>query len=177
MAMMTTDGGNTWSDWSLHIGDNLSHNLYAVAMHGSDIYLVGEEGLVFRSTDNGYSFPKLTAPSNVTLFGLVIAKGGAIIVYGVAGACFRTTDGGNSWTAVELGTQDNLTASCVLPSGTILIAGGAGLLFVSRDNGASFSRVPGDPAAAVSDLVTSDGSIVLVGALGVTRASEKLIES
>lgn len=176
MTMITTDGGKTWSDWSLHIGDKFSHNLYAATVSGSEIYIVGEAGLIFRSTDNGNNFPQETSPSGVTLFGVVAAHDGSITVFGVAGVCFRTTDGGNSWVPLNLGTQDNLTAGCILPSGVILIASASGLVFASHNNGLTFSPVSGMPPMTISDVTYApDGTLIFVGYSGVSRAPVSLI--
>ncbi len=92
MTMLTLDGGMSWADWSLNIGDALSHNLYAATVSGSDIYVVGEAGLVFRSTDGGNTFPAVASPANATLFGVLGIENGAIITFGVAGNIFRSED-------------------------------------------------------------------------------------
>lgn len=171
MAMMTTDGGKTWSDWSLHIYDRLSHDLYGATMIGQDIYIACETGLVFCSTDGGNSFPQVAKPAAVTLFGVIGAADGSIIVYGVAGNCFRSTDKGSSWALIDLGTQDDLVASRALNSGAILIASEAGGLFVSQDNGASFTAAPNFPRMSVADFqpVSADHSLIVVGAAGSTQ--------
>jgi photosystem II stability/assembly factor-like uncharacterized protein len=170
MTMMTMDGGKTWEDWSLHIGDRLSHNLYAATVLGTDIYVAGEAGLVFCSTDGGNMFPQVASPSGVTLFGIVGAADGSIIVFGVAGNSFRSTDGGKEWVAISLGTKDNLTAGRALTSGRIIIASEAGALFVSEDNGATFQSLTGVSPISVYDFEqAADTSLIFIGNSGVTR--------
>jgi photosystem II stability/assembly factor-like uncharacterized protein len=172
MAMMTADGGRTWTDWSLRIAEKFSRNLYAATTIGSNIYIVGEEGLVFCSRDGGGNFEPITSPSNVTLFGIVGAHDGSIIVFGVAGSCFRSTDGGNSWTNISLGTQDNLAAGYVLRSGKILLGCLSGALYVSHDDGITFSVVTGTPPMSISGVMeASNNSLIVVGYSGVTKLS------
>jgi photosystem II stability/assembly factor-like uncharacterized protein len=170
MAMFTKDGGKIWADWSLNIGDRLSNNLYAAAAIGADLYVVGEAGMVFRSSDGGATFPAVPSPSGVTLFGVVGASDNAVIVFGVAGNCFRSVDAGMSWSAIGLGTQDNLTAGRRLGNGHILIASEGGVLYRSVDNGQSFNPVPGVPHLLIFDIeATPDGSLVIAGQSGAVR--------
>lgn len=178
MTMKTTDGGKSWSDWSLNIWDPLSHNLYAASRVGSDIYLVGEAGSVFLSNDSGNTFVKVTSPSEVTLIGLVCPQDRGLIVFGVAGSCFRSLDSGKSWVAIDLGTQDNISSGLIMKSGQILIASQTGRLFVSNDNGLTFGAVPGQPAMSIFGMEeTQDMQLVFVGGSGVTKLPASIAHS
>ncbi len=178
MTMVTTDGGKSWVDWSLHIYDKFSHNLYGAAVIGADYYLCAEEGLVFCSTDGGNTFLPLAPTSPVTLFGIMGAGDGSLIVYGVAGTCLRSTDGGQSWTTIALASQDDVTSGRVLRSGTVLLITEAGALFKSVDNGATFTLVPGVTPLPFFDLEeAADNALILVGGAGVTRLSETILNS
>jgi photosystem II stability/assembly factor-like uncharacterized protein len=172
MTMMTRDGGKNWVDWSLHVFDRLSHNLYGVQAIGTTIYLVGEAGLVFCSNDGGNEFLPVTSPVNATLFGILGAKDGSLIVFGVAGNSFRSNDGGKTWTPVDLLTQENLMAGYVLPSGVVLIASEAGQLFRSEDNGVTFAAVSGVSQIATYGIEqAANDDLVLIGSSGVTILS------
>jgi photosystem II stability/assembly factor-like uncharacterized protein len=176
MAMLSNDGGVSWTDWSLHIYDKYSRNIYAAAMIGGASYLVAEEGLVFASTDDCNSFLPLAPTSNITLFGVLGAKDGSIIVYGVAGSAFRSTDAGKSWTAVTLASQDDITGGRVLESGSILLANEAGVIFKSTDNGATFTTIPGITPVPIFDIQeATDGSLITAGATGVIVISKNIL--
>ncbi len=170
MVMKTTDGGKTWQDWSLHVGDPLSHNLYDVSKLGADICLAAEAGQVFCSADGGATFPAVTAPGSATLFGILPAGAGAMLVFGVAGGCYRSVDLGRSWTSIDAGTTINLIAGAVLASGAIVLAGEDGSLYLSTDHGASFQRAPANQPMAIYDLAqANNGDVIAVGNLGVLR--------
>jgi photosystem II stability/assembly factor-like uncharacterized protein len=174
MTMMTTDAGATWSDWSLHIDDKFSNNLYAATTVSSNIYVAGESGLVFCSSDGGTNFNQKASPSNVTLFGVLGARDESVVVFGVAGNCFRSTDGGNSWVSINLGTQDDLTAGYVLASGLVVIAGLSGALYLSHDNGATFNPIAGTPPMSVSGVTqATNNALIFVGYSGVTQLPPK----
>jgi photosystem II stability/assembly factor-like uncharacterized protein len=167
MTMLTNDGGRTWTDLSLSIDDRLSHNLYAAVTAGVDIYVAGEAGEVFRSSDGGNTFPAVTSPAPVTFFGALAATEGVVLVFGVAGNLFRSQDQGGTWKDINLNTQDDLTAGLVLKSGYVLIATEAGALFGSKDTGVSFYAVQGGPPMAVFDMAEApNGDIIFVGDAG-----------
>jgi photosystem II stability/assembly factor-like uncharacterized protein len=170
MTVLTNDGGQHWQDWSLHIYDRLSHNIYSSAVIGSDYYLAGEFGEVFVSKDGGATFLPLTSPSNTTLFGILGAKDGGVIVYGVAGNAFRSTDDGKTWNNININTQDNLTGGRVLNTGSMVLVNEAGLVFESTDNGATFQTLSGIQPIPFFDIQEApDGSLIAVGVAGVTE--------
>jgi photosystem II stability/assembly factor-like uncharacterized protein len=170
LAMRTTDGGKSWSDWSLQIGDALSHNIYAVLAAGKSIYLAGEEGLVFTSTDDGMTYAASTSPGGVTIFGMLGTGHGTILSYGVAGMADRSTDDGNTWQQVNIDTSTNLTAGAILTTGQILLAAEDGRLFESSDNAATFKPLQLSVPMAVADVDEAhNGDIIFVGNAGVIR--------
>ncbi len=168
MVMKTTDGGKTWTDWSLQVGDPISHNLYDAARIGSDIYLVGEAGSVFRSSDGGKSFPPVTAPASSTLFDVLPTGDGGVFACGVAGLAFRSSDNGNDWQPVNLNTQYNLTAADILASGAVLVGSEAGSLYISFDHAKTFNAVPYvEPMEIFGMTQAANGDVVTVGNTGV----------
>jgi len=172
MTMLTTDGGKTWVDWSLHIYDRLSHNIYGATIAGQTLYIVAENGLVFKSLDNGNTFLPLPAPAAVTLFGIIGTSDNSLLVFGVAGSGFRSTDGGETWSPLILATQDDLTAGRILDSGAILLASESGQIFISRDYGVTFHAVVGIPSMTIYDIQeAADHDIVIAGASGITLLS------
>lgn len=178
MTMVTTDGGQTWSDWSLHIFDPLSHNIYGSTQIGSDLYIAGEMGLVFCSTDDGDSFLPVAPTSDITLFGVLGPRDGSVLVFGVAGASFRSTDRCKTWVPITLPTQDDLTAGSVLHSGEIMFASETGTIFVSEDNGASFKVVSGVAPVPIFDVVEApNNELVVVGSTGVSSISPALLNT
>jgi photosystem II stability/assembly factor-like uncharacterized protein len=174
MVMKTSDGGKSWTDWSLHVADPISHNLYDVTTVGSDIYLVGEAGSVFHSTDGGTSFAAVTVPASSTLFEVLPTGDGGVFVCGVAGLAFRSADKGNSWQPVNLNTQYNLTAAYPLASGAILVGSEAGSLYISFDNAKTFSLLPEVQPMEIFGLTqAANGDVVAVGNAGVILVPAK----
>lgn len=178
LTMLSNDGGKTWQDWSLHIYDKYSHNIYDAAVVGNTIYLTAEEGLMFSSNDGGNTFLPLNSPGNSTIFGILGAKDGSLIVYGVAAFAARSTDKGNTWTQLNVASQQDLTAGRQLESGSIVLVDEAGLLFESADNGVTFTQVQGVQPEPFFDVQqVSNGGLIAVGAAGVTQISKSLLTS
>ena len=179
MTMLTNDGGKSWADWSLHIYDKYSHNIYGAAKIGNAYYLAMEEGLVFVSTDGADTFQPLASPGGTTMFGVLGADDGSVIVYGVAGFAARSTDQGKSWTTItSIVSGQDLTAGRVLDNGAVILVDEAGLVFESTDNGTTFTRVQGTPPAPFFDLQEApNGNLVAVGATGVTQIAKSLLAS
>jgi len=158
----SADAGKSWTDWSLNIGDPVSHNLYDAAAIGGAYYLVGEEGLVFRSTDGGKSFPQLAQVGEATLFGVTDVGDGAILVYGVSGSISLSTDAGKSWNPSNFTGTDNINAVVRLPSGPILAGDSGGGLWISKDSGHSFSLVVSNPLMPINALQPIDAKRFLL---------------
>jgi photosystem II stability/assembly factor-like uncharacterized protein len=170
MAMETSDGGKTWTDWSLHIGDPLSHNLYDVTAAGDALYVVAETGLVFSSDDRGNNFAPVGHPGDATLFGALSTGDGGVLVFGVAGEAFRSSDDGKTWQSLQIGAGDNLIAACTLADGAILMEDENGRLFISHNHAWNFSTEPQEALGALAGIVqAANGDVVAVGAAGVTR--------
>ncbi len=170
LAMKTTDGGAHWTDWSLHVGDALSHNLYDVATVGNQVYIAAETGLIFRSSDGGQSFAALAPPGDATLFGVIGTGEHGVLIFGVAGQAFLSQDGGQSWKSIDFGTSDNLIAATKLLDGRLIVGNEDGALYGTVGAGKSFELLRYAAPMALFGLAQApDGGLILVGNRGVMR--------
>ncbi len=168
IAVRTGDGGKSWQDWSLHVGDPVSHNIYKVAQDGQALFLAGEAGTVLRSDDDGQNYAMVTVPDENTFLGILGTPDGAVLTYGVAGEIYRSADEGKSWTPVQSPATSDLTDGIVLRSGAILLASEDGNLFISHDDGQNFTPVGENLKMGVFGLTqAANGNVVFVGSGGV----------
>lgn len=168
MADKTTDGGKSWTDWSLHIGDKLSHNIYDATTIGTQICLAAEVGLVFCSSDHGQSFTQLPPTGEATLLGISPAGAGGLLAYGIAGSAYLSKDDGQTWKSLDFFKKSNITAGTILKSGALVLVDQAGNIFISRDHGDHFSMLPAHESMSLYGLVQAEnGNVVLVGSAGV----------
>lgn len=168
IAVRTEDGGKSWVDWSLHVGDPVSHNIYKATEVNGAIYLTGEAGVVLRSDDQGQNYAMQTVPDENSFLGILGTQQGSIITYGVAGEIYRSTDKGKTWTAAKSQSAADLADGLALRSGAILLAGIDGNLFISHDDGKNFTNAGANMKMGVYGLAqAANGDIVFVGSGGV----------
>ena len=146
----STDGGQTWLSFPIVPGstDNLNSLDMLDSLNG---YTVSLEGGVFKTSDGGASWSKLTttgltATANLGTVDFTSLTTGWILVFLQAtpgtGILFKTTDGGHTWTNQSSNipeTVTGLTASCMLDSLTGWVGGG-GKLFSTTNGGATWKK-------------------------------------
>jgi photosystem II stability/assembly factor-like uncharacterized protein len=88
LIFQTTDGGKTWVSWFDRTENPDRLHLYAVRGVGSDVYIVGEQGLLLKLDHDNHRFHAITTPYKGTYFG-VVGNSDAVIVYGLRGNAYR----------------------------------------------------------------------------------------
>jgi len=169
LAFRTEDAGRHWFSIMGRIDNPDGRHLYGIATTATGIFLVGEQGTVFRSTDAALSFQALAPVGRGTLFGIVAGRSGTLVAYGLRGALFRSADDGTSWTRIGADSA-SINGGTLLSDGTIALVDDAGNLKRSRDDGRSFATAPLPRPMPFSALEqTPDGTLVLAGPQGNLR--------
>lgn len=170
MAFSTEDGGQSWRSMRSAIADGRSRHLYDISRIGHDIYLTGEQGAVYKSTDAGTSFAPIAIPYTGTLFGLISSQDGDLLLYGLRGNVFWSAHGTGSWQKIAIDQRVTLTAGTRLRSGQLILADETGRLLESINNGQTFSALPGIKTSVVSAMAQSDtDELILASSNGPVR--------
>ncbi|BBH47320.1 hypothetical protein KU43P_37970 [Pseudomonas sp. KU43P] len=175
----TADGGQHWQDVGERLDnpDQLHLNGIAVVKDGG-LFIVGEQGGMYRSSDNGQTWAKLESPYEGSLFGVIgTASARTLLAYGLRGNLFRSTDFGDSWQPIALkaargNLEFGLASATLLDDGSLVLVGNGGSVLRSHDDGQTFSvynRADRIALAGVSGL--ADGGLLLVGQGGVHLAT------
>ncbi|WP_271412015.1 WD40/YVTN/BNR-like repeat-containing protein [Pseudomonas sp. Q1-7] len=165
----TRDGGRTWEPWADRTDNPSAYHLNAIAGHGKQLFIAGEQGLLLRLDDSGERFQALTSPYQGSFFGLSVQPG-LVLAHGLRGNAYRSTDEGASWTQVKTGLNSSITASARDTHGQVYLFGLTGQVLASSDNGASFQALElGQPVPVYGALAATDGSLLLVGPRGVSQ--------
>ena len=175
----TTDGGQHWQDASdrLDNPDGLHLNGIAQVKDGG-LFIVGEQGGMFRSSDAGQTWEKLEGPYEGSFFGVIgTDQPRTLLAYGLRANLYRSTDFGDTWEKISLQTaraplEFGLANATLLDDGSLVLVGNGGTVLRSSDDGATFkvfNRADRLALAGASGL--SDGNLILVGQGGAHFAS------
>jgi photosystem II stability/assembly factor-like uncharacterized protein len=164
----TGDGGKTWEPWMDRTDNEGELHFYAVRGLGDQLYLAGEQGMVWRLNAATQRFEAVPTPYQGTLFGLAFDGAQQLLAYGMRGSLFRSTDQGQSWTQVTTAGSTGITGGTKLPDGDILLANISGELKLSRDGGRTFAPAKAARPMPYYGAAALDGHrVALVGAQGV----------
>ncbi len=179
----TEDGGQHWQDVSDRLDNPDQLHLNAIArVKDAGLVIVGEQGLMFRSADDGQTWQRLQGPYEGSLFGAVgTAQARTLLVFGLRGHVLRSSDFGDSWQAIavqgERGPlETGLANARLLADGTLVLVGEGGTVLRSTDDGQSFSRVTRADRQALAGAVAVSDGLLLVGENGVHHTDNNGIE-
>ncbi|AHL33720.1 hypothetical protein CD58_12815 [Pseudomonas brassicacearum] len=173
--LATTDAGKHWEDVSDRLDNEDQFHLNAItAVKDAGLFIVGEAGSMFRSSDDGQTWEKLEGPYEGSLFGVIgTAQPSTLLAYGLRGNLYRSTDFGDTWEQVELkaargALEFGLSGATLLPDGSIVIVGNGGSVVRSTDDGVTFSVFNRPDRISVAAVTTAgNGNLILAGQGGV----------
>ena len=122
----TEDGGKTWQPWLDHIDNPNFYDLNAVAEVGGQIYIAGEQGIVYRLDAAHEKFVALSTGYGGSLFGLT-GTVKTLIAFGMEGMIYHSEDRGQTW------ERSNNTSTAGIMDGVVLADGRIAL--VSENGG------------------------------------------
>lgn len=172
LVVHTEDGGANWQIAANVIESEEDRHIYAIRQIGGAIFLAGEQGLLYRSTDGGQRFVKMESPSEGTWFDLV-GSGRELLLLGLRGSLWHSGDGGETWQRLTVDTKYSFVSGVSLGQGKgYVLADDGGGLWKWSEGASSPRRLPQSARFPLSSLaVSSDGSLVAAGLLGALRTS------
>ncbi|RJG03998.1 WD40/YVTN/BNR-like repeat-containing protein [Noviherbaspirillum sedimenti] len=169
MAYGTEDGGATWSSWRARMDNPKSLHLNALYVKGRTVFLVGEQGLILRSTNGGTHFNPIPTPYRGSWFS-VGGIGDRIIIAGLRGQIYRSDANGEEWTPSSIDVPITIGQTLVTRGGGILFVNQAGALLASTDQANSLNRLPSLEVAPITAVAQSpDGSLFAATYAGPVR--------
>ncbi|WP_043310434.1 YCF48-related protein [Pseudomonas sp. ML96] len=170
MAFQTRDGGKSWQSMMGQIDNAWSLHIYAIAQHGDDWYLAGEQGFLAHSSDAGQHFQKLESPYEGTFFTLVADRNGELLLGGLKGNAFVLRQQGAVIEPVAVPMPVSFSDGTFLGDGRVLLANQAGAIFTvdAESNRLQLLLPPqGKPITALTQ--AADGRLVIAGFTGISH--------
>lgn len=151
-----------------------SRHMYAMTQaHDGSLFLVGERGMILRSTDGGASWMPGKEIYTGSFYGIANMPDKSLLVFGMRGNAFTSSDLGESWQQSQVPLVQGLYDSAVASDGKVVVVGGSNTVLVSRDNGRSFIKTTRrGPDAYASVLYLGNNSWLLAGEGGVGKKSQ-----
>lgn len=166
-AVRSTDGGASWQVLDAEINNPSEFHFNALATDGTALYLAGEQGLLFKSDDQGASFYEIEPPYSGSYFGLFVDTQRRLWAFGLRGNVFYSDDQGASFAQVRLSNRVNINAAADAYDGGVYLVGNAGMV-AHIDATGVVQEINHPSGATLTDvLVMPDQSLTLVGQQGV----------
>jgi photosystem II stability/assembly factor-like uncharacterized protein len=119
-----------------------TYPLAVCALSGSPggVLVVGEDGVVLRTLDDGVNWQIINVGTTAHLRALQFA-GSTGWAVGDSGAIWKTIDGGQSWQAQNSGVTIALRGLCALDAMRIWAVGDSGIILSTNDGGTTWNSV------------------------------------
>lgn len=171
----TRDGGETWTTRMGSVENpNRLHLNGITQVEGGDLYIAGESGFVYRSTDEGDSWKRLEPGYTGSFFGVVgTGRPGEVLAFGLRGNIF-VSKGGQEWESVDSDSDRTLNSGYVNDEGEVVLAGNDGAVVYSNNSGRTFSTFIRPSRLAYTGVLMVPGEgLVLVGENGAIRTDRQ----
>jgi hypothetical protein len=153
----------------------VDEDLRKVCTLGSDtVFVVGERGLITKSTDKGITWDKRYFSNNETLNDIIFCNHEIGFIVGNNGTLLKTTDSGSSWQQVTSGTVQNINAIAAFDINNIWAVGDDGLIVYSVDMGDTWitKLLLSDSWQYLTDIKCKGSRGYIVGQGGVVLSTE-----
>jgi photosystem II stability/assembly factor-like uncharacterized protein len=157
-------------------GDGAHFNGLDGGVDGRQI-LVGEQGLVMRSSDGGQHWQTLPAFYNGSLFGVVRLSPSRWLAYGMRGHVFASADFGDSWQRIDVGSSQPIYGHARLPEQAGVVLVGAGSRLIRLDGEGQLLGI--DQRSGLGTLTSAVGlnarHLLVAGERGVFQGAEPTV--
>lgn len=174
LAFSTVDSGKTWHSLIGKIPNRMGMHLYNILAVNSNLFIVGERGVVFKADKDTLDFEKIDTPYDGSFFGIISSLADDIIIFGLRGNVYRYSAEQSEWEHIPMPKPVSITAGKQLKNGDLVLVDETGQLFQSINNGKTFLPSNLSKTSALTDVIeTDDGHLVMTSARGIRRYNLK----
>jgi photosystem II stability/assembly factor-like uncharacterized protein len=117
--------------------DDKMNKVYAQGEN--NVYLVGKNGLIAKSTDKALNWTKSYFPSRTELNDIIFCNADVGFIVGNNGTILKTENAGANWRQIAIETTEHIYAIAASGLDNIWIAGAGGLTIYSTDAGETWT--------------------------------------
>ena len=166
---LATLSGGIYTDCTIQVTDsagNGSNTITITSFTVSGLFvIVGESGLILRSTDNGSSWSNATSRTGDRLYG-VISGNNTFVAVGTSTKVSRSIDNGTNWdNATHAGSNFNL-GDVDFGNNTFVAVGAAGSIERSTNNGINWNAVVSGTGETLKGVTFGNNTFIAVGESG-----------
>jgi photosystem II stability/assembly factor-like uncharacterized protein len=174
--LATHDAGKHWFPESGLLKDGDDRHLNAIRRVGDALWIAGESGLLYQSSDGGRHFSEIHTPTEATLF-TVVGAGETVVAAGLRGRLIISGDQGRSWRLVDTGITYSFTASLFDPSANaFILADDSGGFWRIDAVGHQLSRYAFRAGFPVADItLDNQGDLMAFGLPGMQKFAHALL--
>lgn len=144
----------------------------AVARHGSNLVVVGNQGVIVYSSDNGASWKRVELPDWPALIDVTACPNGNFVALAFAPLVFVSMDAGASWTPRPIPTSESPQALTCAPDDKIWVVGAFTNRWASTDAGQSWVETTHDEDALLTTVQFFDAhNGVITGEFGTVMTT------
>jgi photosystem II stability/assembly factor-like uncharacterized protein len=170
-AVATSDGGQTWIPVQERIDNPQFLHLDAVRQIDTRLYIVGEQGRVYRQDAATGRFQSIDTGYAGSFFGIA-GHDGLLFAYGLKGTIYRSADQGSTWQKLPSPLHGAVTdATFVAARHAFAFVTAAGEATLYDPAAGTFTPLsPGRPGVFTGIHALAGGMFVLSGLGGISRA-------
>ena len=148
--------------------DETPPHLNAIANSAIGLMIVGENGAVFSSSDQGASWVRRTLPYNGSMFGVITLDDGSMAAFGLNGNVFQTDDLGVTWRKLNSDTDASIMGGAAASNGRAVFVGARGFVLTKGTDTNDLAKfVFQDGGSLAGVLPISDDEFVVIGENGI----------
>jgi photosystem II stability/assembly factor-like uncharacterized protein len=143
-----TNGSNTYTNYGTFnesfapiMNTVFTHLLGVKVVNSSTIYVVGNAGVILKTSNGGDSWTKQTSNTTNDIFSVSFSSSSNGVCVGNSATVRYTTDGGSTWTTASAGTSSHLRYVYHKTADTVFLMGASGVIKKSVNGGSVWADI------------------------------------
>lgn len=144
LLLTTNDSGKTWQSLMDDLPNPEGYHNNAITQDSAgNLFIAGERGSVYRSTNGGTGWEALQLDYDGSFFGLITTPAGQLVASGLRGNLFMSLDTGDAWQPLDHPGEQTLNTGLLLNNNQLLLLGQNGEYLTGPAQALKLHTLPG----------------------------------